>query len=119
MNSENGSCCLPASTMWPSKDSSSRKRMGIGPDERFSCRVARFVCGDPRGESCASAQHLSLFMPLLHLDAEHDLVQSIKLAEQIMGGLGARTPAALPLPVPDALRHRYGGARPADRPAID
>ena len=25
------------------------------------------------------------FMPLLHLDAEHDLVQSIKLAEQVMG----------------------------------
>jgi 1-pyrroline-4-hydroxy-2-carboxylate deaminase len=25
------------------------------------------------------------FMPLLHLDAEHDLVQSIKLAEQCMG----------------------------------
>jgi len=25
------------------------------------------------------------FMPLLHLDAAHDLVQSIKLAEQIMG----------------------------------
>lgn len=25
------------------------------------------------------------FMPLLHLDAEHDLVQSIKLAEEIMG----------------------------------
>jgi 4-hydroxy-tetrahydrodipicolinate synthase len=24
-------------------------------------------------------------MPLLHLDAGHDLVQSIKLAEQIMG----------------------------------
>jgi 4-hydroxy-tetrahydrodipicolinate synthase len=24
-------------------------------------------------------------MPLLHLDAEHDLVQSIKLAEQRMG----------------------------------
>jgi 4-hydroxy-tetrahydrodipicolinate synthase len=24
-------------------------------------------------------------MPLLHLDAQHDLVQSIKLAEQIMG----------------------------------
>jgi len=24
-------------------------------------------------------------MPLLHLDAEHDLVQSIKLAEQVMG----------------------------------
>jgi 4-hydroxy-tetrahydrodipicolinate synthase len=25
------------------------------------------------------------FMPLLHLDAEHDLVQTIKLAEQVMG----------------------------------
>jgi dihydrodipicolinate synthase/N-acetylneuraminate lyase len=25
------------------------------------------------------------FMPLLHLDAEHDLVQSIKLAEEVMG----------------------------------
>ena len=25
------------------------------------------------------------FMPLLHLDADHDLVQSIKLAEQVMG----------------------------------
>jgi 4-hydroxy-tetrahydrodipicolinate synthase len=25
------------------------------------------------------------FMPLLHLDAEHDLVQSIKLAEQLLG----------------------------------
>ena len=25
------------------------------------------------------------FMPLLHLDAEHDLVQSIKLAEAVMG----------------------------------
>ena len=24
-------------------------------------------------------------MPLLHLDADHELVQSIKLAEQIMG----------------------------------
>jgi 4-hydroxy-tetrahydrodipicolinate synthase len=24
-------------------------------------------------------------MPLLHLDAEHDLVQSIKLAEEMMG----------------------------------
>jgi 1-pyrroline-4-hydroxy-2-carboxylate deaminase len=27
----------------------------------------------------------SWFMPLLHLDAEHDLVESIKLSEQIMG----------------------------------
>ncbi len=33
-----------------------------------------------------TARHIyRWFMPLLHLDAEHDLVQSIKLAEQIMG----------------------------------
>ncbi|MGH8188218.1 MAG: dihydrodipicolinate synthase family protein, partial [Steroidobacteraceae bacterium] len=33
-----------------------------------------------------TARHIyRWFMPLLHLDAEHDLVQSIKLAEQVMG----------------------------------
>jgi 4-hydroxy-tetrahydrodipicolinate synthase len=38
------------------------------------------------------------FMPLLHLDAEHDLVQSIKLAEQIMGrGSETVRPPRLPL----------------------
>jgi 1-pyrroline-4-hydroxy-2-carboxylate deaminase len=38
------------------------------------------------------------FMPLLHLDAEHDLVQSIKLAEQIMGrGTERVRPPRLPL----------------------
>jgi dihydrodipicolinate synthase/N-acetylneuraminate lyase len=38
------------------------------------------------------------FMPLLHLDAEHDLVQSIKLAEQIMGrGAEFVLPPRLPL----------------------
>jgi dihydrodipicolinate synthase/N-acetylneuraminate lyase len=38
------------------------------------------------------------FMPLLHLDAEHDLVQSIKLAEAIMGrGSEAVRPPRLPL----------------------
>ena len=38
------------------------------------------------------------FMPLLHLDAGHDLVQSIKLAEQIMGRGGERVrPPRLPL----------------------
>jgi 4-hydroxy-tetrahydrodipicolinate synthase len=37
-------------------------------------------------------------MPLLHLDAEHDLVQSIKLAEQIMGRGSERVrPPRLPL----------------------
>ena len=38
------------------------------------------------------------FLPLLHLDAEHDLVQSIKLAEQIMGRGSERVrPPRLPL----------------------
>jgi dihydrodipicolinate synthase/N-acetylneuraminate lyase len=38
------------------------------------------------------------FMPLLHLDAEHDLVQSIKLAEQMMGRGSERVrPPRLPL----------------------
>ena len=38
------------------------------------------------------------FMPLLHLDAEYDLVQSIKLAEQIMGRGSERVrPPRLPL----------------------
>jgi 4-hydroxy-tetrahydrodipicolinate synthase len=38
------------------------------------------------------------FMPLLHLDAEHDLVQSIKLAEQVMGRGSERVrPPRLPL----------------------
>jgi dihydrodipicolinate synthase/N-acetylneuraminate lyase len=38
------------------------------------------------------------FMPLLHLDAEHDLVQSIKLAEELMGRGSERVrPPRLPL----------------------
>ncbi|HMK87282.1 MAG TPA: dihydrodipicolinate synthase family protein [Steroidobacteraceae bacterium] len=38
------------------------------------------------------------FMPLLHLDAEHDLVQSIKLVEQIVGRGSERVrPPRLPL----------------------
>jgi 4-hydroxy-tetrahydrodipicolinate synthase len=38
-----------------------------------------------RGDLEAALTIYRWFMPLLHLDAEHDLVQSIKLAEQIMG----------------------------------
>jgi 4-hydroxy-tetrahydrodipicolinate synthase len=44
-------------------------------------------------------------MPLLHLDAEHDLVQSIKLAEQVMG----RGSERVRMP-----RMVLGGARRAD-----
>jgi 4-hydroxy-tetrahydrodipicolinate synthase len=59
------------------------------------------------------------FMPLLHLDAEHDLVQTIKLAEQIMGrgservrpprlSLNAERRAAV-----TALVNKAAAARPA------
>jgi len=38
-----------------------------------------------RGDWAEARRIYRWFMPLLHLDADHDLVQSIKLAEQIMG----------------------------------
>lgn len=38
-----------------------------------------------RGDWIEARRIYRWFMPLLHLDAEHDLVQSIKLAEQVMG----------------------------------
>lgn len=38
-----------------------------------------------RGDLAVALRIYRWFMPLLHLDAEHDLVQSIKLAEQVMG----------------------------------
>jgi 4-hydroxy-tetrahydrodipicolinate synthase len=38
-----------------------------------------------RGDHAKAMEIYRWFMPLLHLDAEHDLVQSIKLAEQVMG----------------------------------
>lgn len=41
--------------------------------------------GTLRPLSIYPAVHRCALKPLLHLDAEHDLVQSIKLAEQIMG----------------------------------
>lgn len=38
-----------------------------------------------RGDNAKALEIYRWFMPLLHLDAEHDLVQSIKLAEEVMG----------------------------------
>jgi dihydrodipicolinate synthase/N-acetylneuraminate lyase len=43
------------------------------------------VAAVDRGDLEEARRIYRWFMPLLHLDAEHDLVQSIKLAEQIMG----------------------------------
>ncbi len=60
------------------------------------------------------------FMPLLHLDAAHDLVQSIKLAEQIMGRGTERV--RLPrLPLAGARRAEVTAmveAAAANRPAL-
>lgn len=52
-----------------------------------------------RGGDLARARGIyRWFMPLLHLDAGHDLVQSIKLAEQVMGRGSERVrPPRLPL----------------------
>jgi len=51
-----------------------------------------------RGDIAAALEIYRWFMPLLHLDAEHDLVQSIKLAEQVMGRGSERVlPPRLPL----------------------
>src|ERR1700676_1636964 len=58
------------------------------------------------------------FMPLLHLDSEHDLVQSIKLAEQVMGRGSERVrPRRLPLggerrAAVIAMVERAGASRP-------
>jgi len=38
-----------------------------------------------RGDMAKALAIYRWFMPLLHLDADHDLVQSIKIAEQVMG----------------------------------
>lgn len=46
--------------------------------------VALFAAVE-RGDLGTARAIYRWFMPLLHLDAEHDLVQSIKLAEEIMG----------------------------------
>jgi len=50
------------------------------------------------GDTARALEIYRWFMPLLHLDAEHDLVQSIKLSEQIMGRGSERVrPPRLPL----------------------
>jgi dihydrodipicolinate synthase/N-acetylneuraminate lyase len=50
------------------------------PEESIALWDA-FVAGD----MVRALEIYRWFMPLLHLDADHDLVQSIKLAEQVMG----------------------------------
>ncbi len=56
-----------------------------GLTNAFPRESVSMVAALQRGDHAKALAIYRWFMPLLHLDAEHDLVQSIKLAEQIMG----------------------------------
>lgn len=56
-----------------------------GLTSAFPQESVALVAAFRRGDFEEARRIYRWFMPLLHLDAEHDLVQSIKLAEQIMG----------------------------------
>jgi len=56
-----------------------------GLTNAFPAESLRLYAALRNGELEQARKIYRWFMPLLHLDAEHDLVQSIKLAEQIMG----------------------------------
>lgn len=56
-----------------------------GLTSAFPRKSVALVAAQRRGDYAEALRIYRWFMPLLHLDAEHDLVQSIKLAEQIMG----------------------------------
>lgn len=73
-----------------------------------------------RGDLAMARAIYRWFMPLLHLDAAHDLVQSIKLAEQIVGR-GAETVRSPRLALAGARRAEVIGlveAAMATRPAL-
>ena len=56
-----------------------------GLTSAFPAESVAMVEAAARGDWEEARRIYRWFMPLLHLDAEHDLVQSIKLAEEIMG----------------------------------
>jgi 4-hydroxy-tetrahydrodipicolinate synthase len=56
-----------------------------GLTSAFPQESVALIAALQRGDIAEARRIYRWFMPLLHLDAEHDLVQSIKLAEQIMG----------------------------------
>ena len=69
-----------------------------GLTNAFPRESVEMVAAFERGDHVKAREIYRWFMPLLHLDAEHDLVQSIKLAEQIMGrGAEYVLPPRLPL----------------------
>ncbi len=56
-----------------------------GLTNAFPQESVELVAAIGRGDHAKALEIYRWFMPLLHLDAEHDLVQAIKLAEQVMG----------------------------------
>ena len=69
-----------------------------GLTNAFPRESVGLVAAFERGDHAKAREIYRWFMPLLHLDAAHDLVQSIKLAEQIMGrGSEFVLPPRLPL----------------------
>ncbi|SEN68498.1 4-hydroxy-tetrahydrodipicolinate synthase [Sphingomonas gellani] len=69
-----------------------------GLTNAFPKESVELVAAFERGDHAKAMEIYRWFMPLLHLDAEHDLVQSIKLAEQVMGRGSERVlPPRLPL----------------------
>jgi dihydrodipicolinate synthase/N-acetylneuraminate lyase len=56
-----------------------------GLTNAFPKESLRFYAALQSGDLATARRIYRWFMPLLHLDAEHDLVQSIKLAEALMG----------------------------------
>jgi 4-hydroxy-tetrahydrodipicolinate synthase len=69
-----------------------------GLTNAFPRESVALVAALQRGDLALAMTIYRWFMPLLHLDAEHDLVQSIKLAEQVMGRGSERVlPPRLPL----------------------
>ena len=56
-----------------------------GLTSAFPRESVAMVAAADRGDWEEARRIYRWFMPLLHLDADHDLVQSIKLAEQVMG----------------------------------
>jgi 4-hydroxy-tetrahydrodipicolinate synthase len=74
-----------------------------GLTSAFPQESVALVAAFERGDTAEALRIYRWFMPLLHLDAEHDLVQSIKLAEQIMGR-GSERVRAPRLPLEGARR---------------
>ncbi|MDT9598840.1 dihydrodipicolinate synthase family protein [Sphingosinicella rhizophila] len=69
-----------------------------GLTSAFPRESVALIAAADRGDWIEARRIYRWFMPLLHLDADHDLVQSIKLAEEIMGRGSERVrPPRLPL----------------------